>query len=57
MTLTVLVNVLYLILLLIAIYFYYKNKKSPIKGILICLNDVSIKVIHLTLADYYSFEK
>ena len=55
MTSIVLVNVLYLILLLIAIYFYYKNKKSPIKGTF--LNDVSIKVIHLTLADYYSFEK
>lgn len=31
-------------------------KKSPIKGILICLNDVSIKVIHLTSDDYCSFD-
>lgn len=56
MTLTVLVNVLYLILLLIAICFYHKSKKkSPIKGTF--LNDVSIKVIHLTSDYYYSFEK
>ena len=56
MTLTVLVNVLYLILLLMAIRFYYKSKKNPrLRGLF--LNNVSIKVIHLTSLDYCSVEK